>query len=289
MLTTANNSHELRVIRTLFRFGFVTSLLLAIVWGVLGRSVFEKVATILAMPCGIIWYLMLCGIMLAIASEQRKLSRVLTGTWLLYSILGSGLLATLLANSIEGPFQAVSPLDEATCDYVIVLGGGASQGVNQRFQGNASGDRLILAAELYHAGIAKRIICTGTRIRELTTTNNDPGDLSSTILTKLGVPAAVIETVDGRTTSEEMKTLGQRFAKSGQRIGLVTSAWHMQRAMRLAENNGLSPQPLPADFMSGPNVAWTAGEWLMTFIPQADNFTAVTRISKEYLGMLVGR
>jgi len=39
------------------------------------------------------------------------------------------------------------------------------------------------------------------------------------------------------------------------RLGLVTSAWHMRRAMRLAEKNNLSLEPLPADFR-GTAIRW---------------------------------
>ncbi len=289
MKDSTANSTEPKVICTLIRLGIATLAVLAIVWMGLGRSAFEKIATSLVMPCGVLWYLMLSSIVLAVAFGQKKPTAIAVTIWVIFTTCGSGLLVQRMAASIEAPFRQINPHDQQPFDVVIVLGGGASQGANERFQGNSSGDRLILAAQLYHSGIAKRFICTGKRIQELTTTSHDPAELSTDILHRLGVPMNAIEQVGGRTTSEEMKTLGERFANSGQRIGVVTSAWHLRRAMSLAKRNGLEADPLPADFMSGPPNGMTVGEWILNIIPQADNLTALSRISKEYLGMVVGR
>ena len=275
--------------RTMLRLGIATIVILSVIGLGLGRNAFEKIATSLAMPCGIFWYLMLCVIALAISSGQKRIAFLTIFICTIFTVSGSGLFSQWLAATIESPFLQIDPQELAPLDFVIVLGGGASQGANERFQGNGSGDRLILAAQLYHAGTAKHIICTGKRIKELTTSANDPADLSTDILRRLNVPDHVIEQVGGRTTSEEMKTLGERFANSEARVGVLTSAWHLRRAMKLAKRNGLDATPIPADLMSSPPLEKTIGEWILNVIPHADNITAVSRIFKEYLGMLVGR
>ncbi|MHB8902668.1 MAG: YdcF family protein, partial [Thermoguttaceae bacterium] len=68
------------------------------------------------------------------------------------------------------------------------------------------------------------------------------------------------------------------------RLGLVTSAWHMKRALRLARVNGLSLQPLPADFRG------TAIEWApRDFNPTGSGFLKSELACKEILAGLVGR
>ena len=57
---------------------------------------------------------------------------------------------------------------------LTVLGGGGGPGANGRLQGNGPGDRLILAAQLYHQKIARKFICTGQRIMSMNASGVDP-------------------------------------------------------------------------------------------------------------------
>lgn len=149
---------------------------------------------------------------------------------------------------------------------------------------------MILAAQLYHQKIADKFVCTGRRIELMNSSGVDPAETSRDILLKLGVPDSAIEVSDGRNTSEEMVALGQRFRDSNLRIGLLTSAWHLRRAMRLAENNGLHPIPIPADFRSAASVEdLTTGQIVECLIPSSLALTVSCSSAKEYLGMLVGR
>jgi len=259
------------------------------------RNVVEKIATSLAMPAGMLWILMLTlCIQLWRQKKQNHVGRpgVIGATccFLLYSIAGNGIIADQMATALEVDFLSINPLDEPPMDFVVVLGGGGGMGANGRLQGNGSGDRLILAAQLYHQKTAKRLICTGQRIASMNASNVDPADSSREILMKLGVPESAIETVGGRNTSGEMQNLGSRFKDSKERIGLLTSAWHLPRALRLANRNGLQPVPLPADFRSAPKTeGFTVGQIVESMIPNGFALGATWSFAKEYLGMLVGR
>lgn len=288
-MTTAELKPRQSAKRTLASFGVGSGILLTVQGLLVGRSALEKTLTALAMPCGLIWYLLSFAVFLAVVSRQKLLAFVTIFTWLLYTALGNGYVSCWLAQNIEAPFITISPLDEDPFDCVVVLGGGASMAVNLRHQGNSSGDRIILAAQLYHTGKAAALICTGVRIEALSNVNADPAETSRDVLIGLGVPVEDIEMVGGRTTAEEMKTLGERFSGTDLRVGLITSAWHLRRAMRLANKNGFHPEPLPADFMAGPDVPWTLAGKINSCIPQADCFTWNTRIAREYLGSFVGR
>lgn len=265
----------------------------AVIWLSLGRIVAEKVATALAMPTGIIWWLMLCLTLTAIAGKRRGIRISVLPvllTFLGFTLAGNGFVAGLLSKSLERPYFEVTPLSENHFDAVIVLGGGATEGVNHRMQGNGSGDRLILAAQMHHAKIADMLICTGRRITELDTGTTDPAEKSAAILQSLGVPPSSIEMLGGRNTAEEMNSLAERFANSDARVGLLTSAWHLPRALRLARRNGFQPLPVPADFMTGPiDHPWTTGGIVLSLIPQADALNSSTKIAKEYLAMFVNR
>ena len=259
------------------------------------RNVAEKIGTALLMPTGLLWILMLA--LTLQLWRQQKLSHTWqsgaiasTACFLLYSIAGNGFIADFTSRQLEASYLHVDPMKESPLDVVIVLGGGGGLGGNGRLQGNISGDRMILAAQLYHQKIADKFVCTGRRIELMNSSGVDPAETSRDILLKLGVPDSAIEVSDGRNTSEEMVALGQRFRDSNLRIGLLTSAWHLRRAMRLAEHNGLHPIPIPADFRSAANVEdLTTGQIVECLIPSSLALAVSCSSAKEYLGMLVGR
>ncbi|MEO2018090.1 MAG: YdcF family protein [Fuerstiella sp.] len=289
-MTNHNATHDVRIVRLLFRMGVVTLVLLAGIWLFYDRMAAQKIATSLAMPCGIIWYLLSCSIVAARSAGAAKLTRTLVVVWLLFTGLGNSFIATQLTRRLEAPYAEIKPLTQQPFDYVIVLGGGASLGANHRSQGNSSGDRLILAAQLYHADIARKLICTGQRIASMDASSMDASERSRDVLTRLGVPESAIEICGGHNTAEEMESLGERFLNSGQRVGIVTSAWHLPRALRLANRYDFAPQPLPANFMNRPaSIESTPGEIIQGMIPQAGCFGAITTVAKEYLAMAVGR
>ena len=259
-------------------------------WVTLGRTATEKIATALAMPCGLVWFTLICVTVYAVSLKHRTGMVVSIAALVVFTAAGNGFVASGLSKSLEGRYANINPFEEEPFDAIVVLGGGAKLGANSRSQGNTSGDRLILAAQLYHQGKTSKLICTGKRIVELNNSGIDPADHSAAILQGLGVPEHAIEKLGGRNTSEEMVSLGERFGNGNQRVGLLTSAWHLPRATRLASKNGFDPTPLPADFATGPGgTPPTTGEIVLSIIPQADALTTTTKMCKERLGAMVGR
>lgn len=254
-----------------------------------GKSVTEKFVTALVLPCGVIWLLIFAMSLLAFFLKSRAVGCLGLLTFAIYTVLGSGYLSSALAAAIEAPFQDIDPLQQEPFDEVVVLGGGGKVGSNLRSQGNGSGDRLILAAALYHGGITKTVICTGTSIKGLGNDKIGPGEISAAVLQSLGVPDDAIELVEGRTTSEEMTNLSQRFGKDGRRVGVVTSAWHLSRALRLAESHDLNFYPLPADFLGGPIRPRSTVEMVKDCIPDIDRLIVTSHVLREYLAALAGR
>lgn len=259
------------------------------------RSVLEKVGTALVMPSGLLWILLLTlSIHLCIQKKQDHAGQsgavAAIVCFVVFSVAGNGFIANQMAAALEADYLTVDPLQELPLDVVIVLGGGGGLAANGRLQGNGSGDRLILAAQLYHQNIATKFICTGQRIKSMNSSGVDPAESSRDILLKLGVPNSEIEMAGGRNTSEEMQGLSARFRNSKLRIGLLTSAWHLPRAMRLAIRNGLQPIPLPADFHTAANnEGLTMGQLVESMIPNNFALGATCSFAKEYLAILLGR
>jgi uncharacterized SAM-binding protein YcdF (DUF218 family) len=260
---------------------------LGAIYGVSGRAVVEKALLQLAMPCGIVW-LLLTFLCLQLRKSKSSPLFFLAGlAWLAFTILGNGHTHRFLIHQLEGRYLSTRPLEEdEPFDALVVLGGGAGLGANGESQVNLFGSRIVLAARMYHSGLTKSIVCTGQGIKALVA--DDPADHGERILLQLDVPKSVIEKSGGINTSKEMETLSKRF-KSEQRIGLITSALHMNRAMRLAKKNGLTLVPLPAGFRSPPKRDWTFGRAMMSILPDAEALSGNKWAMRELLARLVGR
>jgi uncharacterized SAM-binding protein YcdF (DUF218 family) len=294
---TAQNHHNMNYgpsyVRVLVTLVIAWIVGIVVIRFAIDRNAAEKIATALFMPNGILW-LLLMALIIQVWPWRRPEHRSSAGypallCFLTYTLGGSGYVSEALAVALETPYLQINPLEEPTVDLVIVLGGGGGLGANGRIQGNGSGDRMILAAELYHRHPETKFICTGQRIASIDASGVDPGEATRDILTRLGVPETHIEMLGGQNTFEEMKALGERFKSSDVKVGLLTSAWHLPRAMRLAERNGLKPIPLPSDFRSSPAESPTLAKRIECLIPNGGAFSGTWSFAKEYLGMLIGR
>ena len=171
---------------------------------------------------------------------------------------------------------------------VIVLGGGTSSTYNNRVQLGMAGDRVATAARLYHSGQVKKIICTGSQSFRASPEDLHPREEAKLILTEFGIPASAVILLEGENTSQEMNSLKswipEHINSPQPRVGLITSAWHLNRALRLAKSQGLEFEPIPSNFISGP--VNPSPHWV---IPSGDNLATTGRIVKEYLAAIVSR
>ncbi len=254
-----------------------------------GRVVFERGLRRLAMPAGVVGMLLT---FLCLQMRDRKSSPLFCVSalaWVTFMVFANGQVAQLLVNRLESDFLNMKPLEEKEpFEAIIVLGGGCSQGYNGETQVNGGGERIVLAAKMYHSGLAKKLVCTGKRIEEIEPEGKNPADQYVRVLLQLNVPASAIETVGGINTAEEFRNLGARF-KPEQRVGLITSAWHLGRAMRLARANGMEVQPLPAGFRSIEQKRQTLAGIMLDLIPGDEAMATNAGSIREYLAALVGR
>lgn len=265
---------------------------LPIAAGVLdGQAVLEKIAQRLLSPVGLIWIGLLLQSGVTFVRRRRGACLWSACLWGALTTLGSGPLIGAAYTHIEAPFVQLEPLEGPLFDALVVLGGGTSSGANRRTQVNDAGDRIVLAAQLYHAGKARRIVCTGRRIGTLFPNRLDPAEESALLLESLNVPATAIDRSGGANTAEELRELAESGRLSG-RVGLLTSAWHMRRALRLARAEGLQLEPVPADF-DGPSPddagGLRLGALIYEAIPTAEALSGAARLAKEHLAEIVGR
>lgn len=243
----------------------------------------EKTLTALAMPCGLIWLGLITLTFLAWRRKQRALWISLAVLLGIYTLAGNSELSKVLMARLEQSYLEIDPLEQGPYDAVFVLGGGISVGVNGVSQLELAGDRVALAARLYHAGRTERLVALGS----VSSQKEDLSDATSQIWRQWAVPEEDIDHAHGRNTREEMAAIRQMVSEHPEwkRLGLVTSAWHMRRAMRLAKNNDLTLEPLPANFRGTP-IDWAP--WAL-IIPCGGGFQDSQLACKEFLAGLVGK
>jgi uncharacterized SAM-binding protein YcdF (DUF218 family) len=181
---------------------------------------------------------------------------------------------------------------------VVVLGGGSSAIAPGFYELGRDGERVISAAQAYHAKATRAIIVTGSS----TDGHEPPWKQSTQLLLSLGVPANAIFRIEGVNTQAEMKSLKQwmdsppaewkeRWTEeaidSGEpQVGLITSAFHIPRAMRLASNASLDLIPLPCAFRAKNNPRpWLAS----SLVPGAGSLDDVGKMFKETVAKMAGQ
>ena len=115
-------------------------------------------------------------------------------------------------------------------------------------------DRFLAGIDLYKANKSNRLIFTGG-INPLASDLPPEGDIYINEAISMGIPEEdLFTTYPVNNTLQEAKAikklLNDEIALIQKEIILVTSAFHMKRAKKVFEREGISVQPYPVDFKS---------------------------------------
>ena len=258
--------------------------------GWFGKTMVEKLITDMVMPVGLLWLMLIAVTYAAFVSRQRFMGMLALTSLVLLTTFGNRYVASTLIQSLEQPYIDQAPIEPRGIDTVVLLGGGTTTNLQKQEQLASNGDRIAVAARLYHkalaAGLTQKIMCTGQQVYRTDEADLDPKDESKNILIALGVSEQHISMLEGINTYDEMQHLKEWLDQQpqGHRVGILTSAWHLPRAMRLAEARGIKATAIPSDFRSG---------FLVTsvnmVVPTANGLEVSTMAVKEYLAGLVKR
>ena len=255
-------------------------------YAALGTTIVEKSLTALAMPVGLLWLILLAWLYRSFCLRQHAVVFVAGLCLAIVWGFGNFIVANALVKSLEKPFLSFDPAQLEPLDAIVVLGGGTTTSPNAQAQFGRWGERVGMAAKLFLANKADRIICTGTQTYISSEDDLDTSQESKAILLSLAIEAESIDVIAGENTHQEMLSLKRWLVEhpDTQRIGIVTSAWHLARAMRLAESAGVEATPIPADFLT--RFPTASPDWI---IPSSENLERSALALKEYLAALLGR
>jgi uncharacterized SAM-binding protein YcdF (DUF218 family) len=254
----------------------------------------KKILGHLLMPLPLGLGLLSLGMLLWLLRRRARAAPVIVLGWLVLATASNQGVSILLLRSLEhrhpaipaGSDPALWPENVRACAFVAVLGGGHGDdpGLSaiQRLSPSARA-RLTEALRLAAALPESWLVVSGPEESKALSTGETPAPTHARILadaaTELGFPRERIVEIDtARDTAEETTAL--RRLAGDEPVALVTSAWHMRRAMRLADQAGLRAVPCPSDYL-GRDGRVTGGDWVTW---ESEALVNTTRAWREYLG-----
>lgn len=224
----------------------------------------------MVLPIGLVFLLLV----LAYRSQRRVFVAAAAGFLLVVSL---PLFSQPLCGWWESRFPFTKPNHLPELDAVVVLSGVAIQLDSQNFQWNDGVNRFEAACRIWKHGKAGKIIFM-----------NDLGPQAGNWLKNeaesRGVSAnGIIILGPVRNTMEEarlLKTFGKNEGLGS--FALVTSGFHMRRAMYAFSLQGLHPIPVPADS----KVRSPSGITPLDFFPTASALRDTETVLRELLGMV---
>jgi uncharacterized SAM-binding protein YcdF (DUF218 family) len=235
------------------------------------------------LPPGI-FILILLILALRIYKRERVIAIILILTTFALYACSTDVVGSLLIRSLEKQYNPPAVLNG---DVIIVLGGGATldtpdvDGV-----GNLSGsgmNRIVTAVRLYKKTDLPIIMSSG---QVFSNTGNE-GQIAKRVMVSLGIPEDKIYLDDSSRTTTENAVNSKKILKEYHLIHpiLVTSAFHMARAVDNFAKVGVSVQPYPCDYWVSAVQSW----YLFRFIPTSSGLNNTGTALKEYLGILALR
>lgn len=185
----------------------------------------------------------------------------------------------LLGLPLERPYLATQRPDALpAADAIVILGGGIGKCDGLEYPDMADGaDRVWHAARLYKEGKAQKIVVSGSN------------DLAAAVplLVDLGVPReAVLVDNESRNTYENSRFTERLLKAAGNespKVLLVTSAWHMPRALGNFSRTSLTVTPAATDFKA--HTVWLSKRMFVNWVlPYPEGLFVSSELAKEWLG-----
>ena len=213
----------------------------------------SKALSFLLMPMGLLTITLLVALLTKNHARRRKF---LFSAVALLLIAGNGFITNELFRLWECP-PAILPARTDPRVGIVLTGGLVdvdAKPINHIFLGGQA-DRLGQALLLYKSGQIQKILISGGIGGIFKREVADEGQMARQFLVIAGVPAEDILLENrSRNTHENAlfsaPVLQHHF--KGYDCVLITSAWHMRRAIGCFEKQHITVTPYPAAFMSGP-------------------------------------
>jgi uncharacterized SAM-binding protein YcdF (DUF218 family) len=231
--------------------------------------VLKKIVGYWLMPLPFAMALITIGLVLRLLGRAPRLRRgcVVFGVgWL--ALLSNNWVGTRLIQPLESAFPPVPellagqslPAELAACGFVVVLGSGHADatGFSANNELSASGlARIVEGVRILRALPEAKLIVSGPG----KVGSDTHADVLARAAVALGIgPERIIKIDTARDTEDEANAVRKIVGIAP--VALITSAWHLPRAVALCRHVGLHVLPCPADFTAPPKVESSLSDYL---------------------------
>lgn len=205
----------------------------------------------LAHPVCLIWLACLIGAIIAWRKKQKGGMIFLLGIVLFISLVASRI-PLLLMGRLEAPYAYVDLEKLEPADAVILLGGGAGYSKTDplHITFNDASDRVVTAMELMRLGKAPVLVLGGGGNTSDDATLDEGPTVKRWLEKNLGTNSELHAlSASGSTYDEATKCSALAKERGWKRVYLVTSGYHMPRALATFRTAGVPVEPVGCDFV----------------------------------------
>jgi uncharacterized SAM-binding protein YcdF (DUF218 family) len=239
--------------------------------------IFNKLLPLFVLPFGVV-----CGLVL-LALILKKWWPGLLALAVLY-LSSISFVSDRLLGFLESRYPVVPVAEAGPAEAIVVLGGILGPATPQGVVANWSDsvERFEAGVALIQAGRAQRLIFTGAGRQWLGRETTEGEQLRNLALARGVAPEKMVVTRLVDNTATEATAVAELMqADSGpRRVILVTTSWHMPRAVYLFRRAGVDCQPFPVDF----HLDRTRSVSLMDFVPSAGAWQGTETALRELYG-----
>lgn len=244
-----------------------------------------KILSVLSFPPASLAVAVLLALVLALLGWRRSAQGIvafgIAHTLILsFQPVGDALIRLLEDRARESERRAPA------CCYaaIVVLGGGISPArpPEQPLPDlTENADRIWHAARLYRRGLAPRIIVSGgSFLARHGGPSTTEAEAMRVFLLDLGVPSdAIVDEPGALNTVENIRNVRAMIGDG--LVALVTSAYHMPRALQIAARAGLNVGAFPTDYQATPSVRLPWDNWM----PSVDGLGSSIQAIKELIAL----
>ena len=234
----------------------------------------NKILPIIVSPLGLIIILLFFGVF-----RKRMLPSMIA--LIILIILSLPIVSGQLIKLLEQNYRPTTPNETARADTVIVLSGMVrliEKNDVIHYEFSEAVDRIFAGINLLKIGKAQKIILTRGKLPW--SVGVPEGEFLAEFIQSQGInPNRILLSEIVQNTNEEAKAISRMLPKNSEVI-LVTSAFHMPRAVKVFQNQNLKVIPYAVDFRSSVKEIN-----IIDFLPQASAF----KDSNFYFREIIGR
>lgn len=232
-------------------------------------------------PIFIIFILLFISFLICLISGKKK-SDTLLLFFTIVLLYGASIfpVSNYLAYHLEKDYINRSINDKIKLDVIVVLSGGAYDinTLNKTFPGNTTTVRLFHALQMYKKYDAKYFVCSGKGKGKISN-----AELMAQMAENFGVPKDKIRIeAKSENTYQHALEFNKMFVSKDIKIGLVTSAYHMNRSEKEFRKFFKNVLPLTAGYL----YASPVGNPAVRYIPQSQWLYNNSLVLHEYVGQI---